>query len=90
MNTPLRLAALALAAALGLGTSAAQAKDWTEVKVGILEPTGSETLIFAHLGGQKIDAVIRDRIEAEPGQALSFVLDPGRVHLFDAGTGLRI
>ncbi|MCW1919067.1 sn-glycerol-3-phosphate ABC transporter ATP-binding protein UgpC [Rhodobacter sp. KR11] len=60
------------------------------VKVGILEPTGSETLIFAHLGAQRIDAVIRDRIEAEPGQDLSFVLDPARVHLFDAATGLRL
>ncbi len=68
----------------------AVAPGGTEVTVGILEPTGSETLIFAHLGGQKIDAVIRDRIEAEPGQKLSFILDPARVHLFDAGTGLRL
>ena len=44
------------------------------VDVSVLEPTGSETLIFGRIGGIPIDAVVRDRIDAEPGQTLSFTL----------------
>ena len=60
------------------------------VIVSVLEPTGSETLIFGRLGGMPIDAVVRDRIDAEPGQTLGFRLDPRRAHVFDHTTGLRL
>ncbi|MCX7645172.1 MAG: sn-glycerol-3-phosphate ABC transporter ATP-binding protein UgpC [Rhodobacteraceae bacterium] len=60
------------------------------VKVSVFEPTGSETLIFGRLGGQLIDALVRDRIEGEPGQTLPFRIDPRRAHLFDTATGVRL
>jgi multiple sugar transport system ATP-binding protein len=37
-----------------------------------------------------IDAVVRDRVDAEPGQTLGFRIDPRRVHVFDQVTGERI
>jgi multiple sugar transport system ATP-binding protein len=61
-----------------------------EVPVSVFEPTGSETLIFGRLGGVPIDALVRDRIEGEPGQVLPFRIDPRRAHIFDAATGLRL
>ncbi|MEI6800312.1 MAG: ATP-binding cassette domain-containing protein, partial [Pseudomonadota bacterium] len=60
------------------------------VDVSVLEPTGSETLIFGRMGGVPIDAVVRDRIDAEPGQSLPFRIDPRRAHLFDQATGQRM
>ena len=60
------------------------------VDVSVLEPTGSETLIFGCMGGMPIDAVVRDRIDAEPGQTLPFRIDPRRAHVFDQATGQRI
>ena len=36
----------------------------------VIEPTGSETQVFARLGGQKIVGVFRERVEARPGARL--------------------
>ncbi|TCU07779.1 ABC transporter ATP-binding protein [Rhizobium sullae] len=58
--------------------------------ISVLEPTGSETQIFAHLGGDAIMAAVRDRIAALPGEAISLRIDPARVHLFDAKSGRRL
>lgn len=59
MNTPLRLTALVLAAALGLGASAAQAKDWTEVKVGIegAFPPWNSTTADGKMVGLDVDLI---------------------------------
>ena len=54
------------------------------------EPTGSETQVFARVGKDLIDAIVKDRIRAEPGQQIGFVIDPGRVHLFDRASEKRI
>jgi multiple sugar transport system ATP-binding protein len=61
-----------------------------EAEVSVIEPTGSETQVFAKLGGQKIVGVFRERIAAEPGSRLPMVPRPEAVHLFDAATGVRI
>ena len=58
------------------------------VKVSVFEPTGSETLIFGRLGGEPIDALLRERIDGEPGQTLMFRIDPRRAHVFDTETGV--
>ncbi len=60
------------------------------VPVSVYEPTGSETLLFGRLAGHPIDALVRDRIEGEPGAAVPFRLDPRRAHVFDAETGQRL
>lgn len=61
-----------------------------EMEVVVVEPTGSETQIYAKSGKDLIDALVKDRIAAPPGSKLSFVIDPDRVHLFDRESGQRI
>jgi len=60
------------------------------VDVSVFEPTGSETLVFGRIGGVPIDALIRERIEDEPGKTMPFRIDTRRVHIFDQSTGQRI
>ncbi|MBB3310188.1 multiple sugar transport system ATP-binding protein [Rhizobium sp. BK196] len=64
--------------------------DGIPVEVSVYEPTGSETLIFGRVGGAPIDALIRERIEVEPGKTVHFYLDPRRIHIFDQATGQRL
>jgi multiple sugar transport system ATP-binding protein len=63
-----------------------------EVKavVAVIEPTGSETQVFARLGPHKIVGVFRERVTAKPGQTLPMAPDAAAVHLFDQASGQRI
>jgi multiple sugar transport system ATP-binding protein len=61
-----------------------------KAEVSVIEPTGSETQVFAKLGGQKVVGVFRERIAARPGEDLPMAPDPKSVHLFDKETGLRL
>jgi multiple sugar transport system ATP-binding protein len=58
--------------------------------VNVVEPTGSETQVFAHIGAQKLLGVFRERISTAPGQTLALAPVLEAVHLFDAETGLRL
>jgi multiple sugar transport system ATP-binding protein len=59
-------------------------------EVSVLEPTGSETQVFAKLGTQKIVGVFRERIVAKPGEILPIMPNLDAVHLFDAESGARL
>jgi multiple sugar transport system ATP-binding protein len=59
-------------------------------EVSVLEPTGSETQVFAKLGTQKIVGVFRERIVAKPGDRLPITPNLDAVHLFDAESGVRL
>jgi multiple sugar transport system ATP-binding protein len=59
-------------------------------RVSVLEPTGSETQVFAKVGGDTLDAVVKDRLDARPGEEVPFRIDPRRVHIFDAETTRRM
>jgi len=63
-----------------------------EVKavVAVIEPTGSETQVFARLGPHKIVGVFRERVTAKPGQTLPMAPDAAAVHLFDEASGQRL
>ena len=61
-----------------------------KVEVSVVEPTGSETQVFAKLGQHKIMGVFRERASARPGQMLSIAPDLDLVHLFDSETGKRL
>ncbi|MFS4581339.1 ABC transporter ATP-binding protein [Phaeobacter sp. C3_T13_0] len=61
-----------------------------EMEVVAVEPTGSETQIFARSGKDLIDALAKERISARPGSKLGFVINPDDVHLFDRRTGQHI
>ncbi|MBY5868373.1 ABC transporter ATP-binding protein [Rhizobium leguminosarum] len=65
-------------------------EEGVPVEVSVFEPTGSETLIFGRTGGVPIDALIRERIEVDPGRTIYFHIDPRRAHIFDRETGQRL
>jgi multiple sugar transport system ATP-binding protein len=58
--------------------------------VHVIEPTGSETQVMAHLGGQPITCAFRERISAKPGETIRIAPDPSVVHLFDGASGARL
>jgi len=60
------------------------------VEVSVLEPMGSETQLFAKVGGQRLVALLRQRLSAKPGDKLSLMPDVSAVHLFDAATRQRL
>jgi multiple sugar transport system ATP-binding protein len=64
--------------------------DGFRAKISVVEPTGSETQVFAKLGDQPIVGVFRDRISALPGDILPLSPNLDAVHLFDAETGKRL
>ena len=59
-------------------------------KVSVVEPTGSETQVFAQIGEQKLLGVFRERVRVASGEILLLTPDAGAAHLFDAQTGLRL
>ena len=61
-----------------------------KAEVSVIEPTGSETQVFAKLGDQKIVGVFRERVSVQPGELLPVAPDPRSVHLFDVQTGQRL
>ena len=60
------------------------------MNVVVVEPTGSETQIFAKSGKDLMNAVVKDRITARPGAEIALFVDPKHVHLFDRATEQRI
>ncbi|MDO6731213.1 sn-glycerol-3-phosphate ABC transporter ATP-binding protein UgpC [Marinovum sp. 2_MG-2023] len=60
------------------------------MEVVVVEPTGSETQIFAKSGKDVIDALVKERISARPQSTLGFVINPDDVHLFDRASEQRI
>ena len=59
-------------------------------RVSVVEPTGSETLVFARVSEREIVALFRERHDFKPGDTLSLKPRPGAVHLFDRETGRRL
>jgi multiple sugar transport system ATP-binding protein len=58
--------------------------------VHLVEPTGSETQVAAHVGGMPVLCAFRERISAKPGETIRIMPDRNLVHLFDEGTGARL
>ena len=66
------------------------ADDGAEAEIIVVEPTGSETQVFAKLGGEQVVAVFRERHQFNPGDKVRLKPDPSLVHLFDEATGKRL
>ncbi len=60
------------------------------VEVVVVEPTGSELLVIARLGGQDITLLFRERLMFKPGETIHIVPFAGLAHLFDEATGARL
>ena len=68
----------------------ALADDGAEAEVQVIEPTGSEILVAAKLGGEDVIAVFRERHKFKPGDKIRLKPDPSLVHIFDDATGKRL
>src|SRR5271163_312509 len=66
------------------------ADDGAEAEIVVVEPTGSETQVFAKLGGEQVVAVFRERHQFNPGDKVRLKPEPSLVHLFDESTGKRL
>jgi multiple sugar transport system ATP-binding protein len=66
------------------------ADDGADAEIVVVEPTGSETQVFAKIGGEDVVAVFRERHKFEPGDKVRLKPDPALVHLFDEATGKRL
>ena len=60
------------------------------ITVKVVEPTGSETQVFADAGGRQIVCVFRERVSASPGETIRISADPRAAHLFDPNDGKRM
>ena len=58
--------------------------------ISVVEPTGSETLVFLRFGEGEMVALFRERHDFKPGDTLKLRPRLDHVHLFDAGTGKRL
>jgi len=61
-----------------------------EMEVKVIEPTGSETMVFLRFEDQHITAVFRERHAFTPGQTIHLAPDPAHIHCFDAASGDRM
>lgn len=61
-----------------------------DASIVVIEPSGSETQVFTRIGSQLIDAVVKERITAQPGDTVSFKIDPANVYIFDHESEQRI
>jgi multiple sugar transport system ATP-binding protein len=64
--------------------------DGIAATVSVVEPTGSETLVFLRFGEGEMVALFRERHDVKPGDTLKLRPRLDQVHLFDAGTGKRL
>ncbi|RWD71749.1 sn-glycerol-3-phosphate ABC transporter ATP-binding protein UgpC [Mesorhizobium sp.] len=64
--------------------------DGVEAKISVVEPTGSETLVFLRFGEGEMVALFRERHDFKPGDTLKLKPRLDQVHLFDADTGKRL
>ncbi|GFE63739.1 ABC transporter ATP-binding protein [Litoreibacter roseus] len=58
--------------------------------VAVVEPTGSETLVFLRYEGADVTAVFRERHAFAPGEVIHLRPNPAHLHVFDAESGARL
>ena len=59
-------------------------------QINVIEPTGTETLVFGSVNEQQIRCLFRDRPTLAPGDQVRLDVAPENLHLFDQQTGVRI
>ena len=60
------------------------------MEVKVVEPTGSETLVFLRFQDRDVTAVFRERHSFQTGQTIHLRPDPDHLHVFDVDTGARL
>ncbi len=58
--------------------------------VDVIEPTGADTMVVAHVGSQEVAITLRDRVFVQHGDTVWLKPDTQRAHLFDSASGERV
>jgi multiple sugar transport system ATP-binding protein len=66
----------------------ALADDGLPAEVVVVEPTGADTQIYCKVDGHDVTAVVRERHEFRPGEAIR--LKPRLTYFFDPSSGARL
>jgi len=56
----------------------------------VVEPTGAETELLIQAGQAQLILVTHGRPDVNPGDRVGLTVEPGKVHVFDQGTGGRL
>jgi len=56
----------------------------------VVEPTGAETELLIQAGKAQLILVTHGRPDVSPGDRVGLAVTPGKVHVFDQGSGNRI
>ncbi len=66
------------------------ADDGFPATISVVEPTGSETILFLKFGANDLVAVFHERHEFSPGQEIRLSPRGDQAHIFDAESGQRL
>ena len=75
---------------IATGTDLPLAAATTRVTVDLVEPMGSDTLVYATLAGRTIHVRMDGQAEVRPGDEIEIGFQPARASLFDPETELRL
>ena len=56
----------------------------------VVEPTGAETELVVRIGDAQMVVETHGRPTLQPGDKVTFAVDPANVHLFDQASGARL
>ena len=59
-------------------------------EVVVVEPTGAETELLIQAGQAQLILVTHGRPDVNPGDRVGLAVTPGKVHVFDQGSGSRV
>ena len=59
-------------------------------EIVVVEPTGAETELLIQAGQAQVILVTHGRPDVNPGDRVGLTVEPGKVHVFDQGTGARL
>jgi len=62
----------------------------TPARVSVIEPTGSETHIVAHIGEHEVVCVVKERVKVQPGDEIPLAFAAPGSHFFDPETTQRL
>jgi len=60
------------------------------MQVKVVEPTGSETMVFLRYKDRDVTAVFRERHNFTPGETIALMPDHKHLHFFDSESGSRL
>ena len=75
---------------VAIGGAASAMPFSAEAMVDLVEPMGSDTLVWTTLGGQNLSMRTDSEKAPSRGDRIRIGFDPGRASIFDAGTDMRV